>query len=879
MKIEQIYIHHINALRGRWRIDLSAYEGLFAICGATGSGKTSILDAICLALYGQTPRISKISNQNNELFRIDAKECGAEVVFSIREHRYRARWLQRRSGGQAAFQPAKHEIMDAEGRVLSDSLRSSAQMIKSLTGMDFQHFTRTALLAQGRFANFLQSNAKERSELFEAISQSYIYSDISQAVYQRAKQEQERLQVLSALMPQGTQVDEADLLKWQAELQQLQSRDLHPEIQAQLARLQSHQRLQLLQQQLQQAQQEALPDPTVALEKAERAAAIRERHQALQQARQQQQALLQQEKELHNNIIQSQAQQKEAAEALQQLCQDWERISLELQDWQNLAAQQSQKSALLQEIHALKQAYPNTQAQYAPEAETAAAEALQGRTLAAWTQDWQQLQRWQDYRAAQQRLTQLEQEAAVAERAWRIAHEAQQRYALQAQRAQLQDGSPCPLCGAEHHPYRKHQPEMQASSQQQEALYRQAQEALLRQQGLLAQWQDLPQDLNEALITQQWSRIQETQQQWQAHRLYQMEADVKRFSDYRAAEHQAVQARAHNIQQRKQTTEVLLQQHAARASYLLEQQPQLQQRLQTAQAQQQQLEALWQADLQDSGFHQEALWQQALPSPQVLHDLRQQQQQYLQQAARLQHWREEVAQIEQSLAGQSAAVIEAQLQDLQQRQQAQIERASELKQQLQQQQNLKKEQEEQALKIQEQQHITQQWRDLSALIGSADGKKFSSFAQGITFEHVIHYANQQLRLMNPRYQLIRKNNELLEFDVLDAEQAYQRRGCQNLSGGETFLLSLALALGLAQLNSQNAQVDSLFLDEGFGTLDADSLDSALEALLQLQSHGKTIGIISHVGHLKERIPQHLELLPQNGAYSLIRGVGVSYLGD
>ncbi|NVK32015.1 MAG: hypothetical protein HWE20_13490 [Gammaproteobacteria bacterium] len=168
-----------------------------------------------------------------------------------------------------------------------------------------------------------------------------------------------------------------------------------------------------------------------------------------------------------------------------------------------------------------------------------------------------------------------------------------------------------------------------------------------------------------------------------------------------------------------------------------------------------------------------------------------------------------------------------------------------------------------------------QWGNLNELIGSADGKKYRNFAQGLTFEWVVSGANRQLRKMSDRYSLQRNHNEPLELDIVDHYQADERRSTKNLSGGESFLVSLCLALGLAQTTQHQRRVDALFLDEGFGTLDEDALDLALTTLGSLQQDGKLIGIISHVETLKQRIPVQINVQPIGGGRSQLSGPGVS----
>ena len=190
---------------------------------------------------------------------------------------------------------------------------------------------------------------------------------------------------------------------------------------------------------------------------------------------------------------------------------------------------------------------------------------------------------------------------------------------------------------------------------------------------------------------------------------------------------------------------------------------------------------------------------------------------------------------------------------------------------------LRASQQDRATAIDAQKIECERWDKLHLLIGSADGKKYRNFAQGLTFELLVGHANRQLQKMSDRYLLIRDKGEPLELNVIDNYQAGEIRSTKNLSGGESFIVSLALALGLSQMASNNVRVDSLFLDEGFGTLNEDALDTALEALSSLQQSGKLIGVISHVSSLKERIGTQILVSPKTGGRSLISGPGCQRL--
>lgn len=177
----------------------------------------------------------------------------------------------------------------------------------------------------------------------------------------------------------------------------------------------------------------------------------------------------------------------------------------------------------------------------------------------------------------------------------------------------------------------------------------------------------------------------------------------------------------------------------------------------------------------------------------------------------------------------------------------------------------------------DQQREQQRWELLHQLIGSADGKKFRVFAQGLTFEVMVSHANRQLRKMSDRYLLLRDTKEPLNLLVIDNYQAGEIRSTRNLSGGESFLVSLALSLGLSAMASHHVRVDSLFLDEGFGTLDEESLDTALQTLAELQQDGKLIGIISHVPLLRERINLRIQVQPGPDGCSRLVGPGCAQM--
>ncbi|QJI21531.1 MULTISPECIES: AAA family ATPase [unclassified Pseudomonas] len=162
----------------------------------------------------------------------------------------------------------------------------------------------------------------------------------------------------------------------------------------------------------------------------------------------------------------------------------------------------------------------------------------------------------------------------------------------------------------------------------------------------------------------------------------------------------------------------------------------------------------------------------------------------------------------------------------------------------------------------------QRWARLDALIGSATGDKFRKFAQAYNLDLLVHHANVQLRQLVRRYRL-KRGGSMLGLLVLDTEMGDELRSVHSLSGGETFLVSLALALGLASMASSTLKIESLFIDEGFGSLDPESLQLAMDALDGLQAQGRKVAVISHVQEMHERIPVQIQVKRQGNGLSTL----------
>jgi exonuclease SbcC len=498
MKILSVRLQNLNSLRGEWLIDfrLPPFDStsLFAIVGPTGAGKTTILDAICLALYHQTPRL-KTSPTSNELMSRHSSECLAEVEFEVAGQSYRAFWSQRRARGQADgnLQAAKVELARLDGTILAEKTNEKLKLVTELTGLDFGRFTKSMLLAQGSFAAFLNADANERAELLEELTGTDIYGRISEQVFSDAREHKAALELLQAkasatelLSPEQQQHLAAELAALKTYLSQQQQG-----VSKQRQLLQWRQQLAGSEQAHQQAKAEmaeliaeqARQQPALArLERHQPASKLAPLYQELQQARQHQQQLQAEQQQLQINIQTGQTNQANL------LWQGWQYFVAEQQrarqhqqmlnqQQQQLQQQQGQLAATLQQQiseHAQLQQQLATLTQGGDAASLRQQQQHQRerlnqlqqaeRLLAQRQKRQQQLAEVQQLHSdKQQLLAPLAAELTSLRQRFKHLNEqiadkkqllAQQQLIMQLSehRANLQPGEPCPLCGSTGHP-------------------------------------------------------------------------------------------------------------------------------------------------------------------------------------------------------------------------------------------------------------------------------------------------------------------------------------------------------------------------------------------------------------------------------------------
>ena len=972
MRIHTIRLANLNALTGSWEIDLDhpAYnDNIYALTGPTGAGKTTILDAISLALYGRTPRLARIGKAGNEIMSRHSGTCHAEITFSTRTGRYRSHWSQHRARHKAGgeLQNPKHELADAEsGELLATGLKDVAAAIERLTGMDYQRFTRAMLLAQGDFAAFLRAAPDERAPLLEQITGTEIYSRISIAVHERLRDALEQQRQLATETAGITPLDAAthtaltqESTALQKQLAALATRQQQTaaalaraqniaELTAELARLDeqhtAHQaalaRFAPERERLAAAQSAALLDADYArLDTLRRAqqqnraalAALDEQAPALARAHETaNQALTAASARVH-----SEKQRLAAAQPRWQQTRAYDHTLRHQREQlatleQRAAAHTAAQTALAAaEKHAAAARENSARADVArKKTETALAAHLQGRLLREYQTEKENILRELAYH---QRIADLEQ-----------------------QRAHLHDGEPCPLCGATEHPYASELPAqpddlttrleaLDTHIKQAETLNEQHENAQRTLASAREKQQQTENTLalaaekarNSAVHAEQHAVLQQTYAQTLAARqalLANRDPDAEETAQQRAiAEAEAAMEKARDTCQTAQTAAAANQQQRAQLHARLTAQ---QQELQTAEQQfaaalgmcseiaspspagrspqrgrdregvdetpctatntitdetadtplprggglgwgQQAMRA---ATNETITFPNEAAWQAARLPAAARETLARQAAALDQRTLTLQTQQQDRTARLAALTAQSADDPDPAT--LQARHDADEHIRQQHQQTLAEHHHRLAEHDRAVARLAAQQHAmerqeaeTRRWQNLHELIGAADGKKYRNYAQSLTFASVIAQANRQLAQLSDRYLLTADPARPLELNIIDNYQGGETRSAKNLSGGESFIVSLALALGLAQMSGENMQIDTLFLDEGFGTLDEETLDSALETLSQLRTHGKHIGIISHVAALTERIATRISVTPQSGGNSAISGPG------
>ncbi len=1092
MKIEKIRFKNLASLAGEWEIDLTgtlfADAGIFALSGPVGSGKSTVFDAVRLALYGRTARLDRVNQNDNEIMTRGETECFAEVVFSNDSGRFLCRWSQHRAVRTGKLQKAQHLLSelgtgDGEGRILSSKLEETRDRIRSLTGMDFSHFSRAMILPQGQFADFLRASPDERSPLLEQITGTGIYAEISRKVHEltrarnleREALEQscagieilsdERLQELQNAIRTFRQSVQTISSRYDAASEILRTRNALQQESATLSTLETTlagekrelSRCEQRRAEAEQAKLHAESERTILVPRLRRVRELDTRLSLLEENRknlrrefeeqeavykkwtvdtQKKESRLQQGKHrlqtIADELKRRAADSRLSARlpAIELLCGELTAIRREIEhgeaELQSLEREFSLGGKQLDELRTRYESQLRTtrdREELLRNKETFLSSLLDGKTIPEFFAEKerlaqtllsldQQLRRHseaaalrtkiQESETLQHRIRQeldsvhallrmktdlkaaREQQIALLEQQAlehaRIAH-------LEELRKSLEENRPCPLCGSLEHPYVHHLPENRSGElperkralRQTEAEIADLQTALSRHQLHLETEEAKVLQLRTELDAAAASLTGTPDELEKAHRDAEnamarqttIGAMIERAGNDRDQARKALEDARNILQTLSGEQEAAIRRQAERQSHR-----ELLERMRTEKTEREsQLRRTLSDHLSDLGLQDDAdpatlpallrerctlyetlaAEQKDLDAEQLLltAEIRTAQERSATLAAeqntrkarldeqtaawnaldaerrglfgdkqpdeeekkaalllkeaenalhaadtQLQDFRLKSESLQTSIRESEERIrrarefleshgsdpsadpetIRTELRELDSRRQALLSSIGEKTLLLDQHAANQARFTTLTKQIAEQRELCRKWEMLDDLIGSADGKKYRLFVQSLTFETLIALANEQLQKFTDHFSLTGTPGGGLEFNIRDHYRGDEIRSTRNLSGGETFLVSLSLALALSRMARNKVRIDTLFLDEGFGTLDEETLQHALEQLSSLRQEGKLIGIISHAHGIDTAVPVVLHL-ENNCGRSTICGPGVTFRGE
>jgi len=1084
MRILELRFKNLNSLYGEWLIDFTDPEyisnGIFALTGPTGAGKSTILDAICLALYGSTPRLGKITKSGNEIMSRQTGECFAEVVFESQAGKFRCHWAQHRARKKydGDLQNPKHEIAESgsDGTLLESQTRRVSQVIEEKTGMDFDRFTRSILLAQGGFDTFLKADAEQKSKILEQITGTEIYSEISCRVHERKRDEREQLNLLQAETSGIIILDSDQEKEIQLSLDETQKQEKllaikSKEISEAITWLRTINELKVDINKLSEKSDKLKIDINIfqperdVLDLAIKAALLDGEYATLSAIRKQQSAdyshlkieedllpelealtqiqveslnlaeqnsikakqaltvatpLIQQVRSLdqrlgeQNRVILEEdvnckktlndidankhvrlTEQTKRSESVKHLKVSENYLKAHIQDeWliSGLAGVEEQLTSLLnkksnsdqKELGIIK-AEKLLNQQLKNLDECTKQREVQKLSFNKATKNIRQTKEALDSLLNKRLLREYRTEKETLLREMAFLSKISE---LEDYRDKLEDGKECPLCGSKDHPFalgnvpvvdeieqkieslsqlitkaeyfensittleRAESKALQELTDSEKLETHASHDKKLAEKTFVELKQNLkilhdefyklkqgvvsklvPLGINDILESQISSLIESLKNRlkdWKEqtskkegieNQIAVIDSELKKLDAIIEIQNTAFAGKKNQLEDLKnkyvdgcekrkkmyadkkpneeenQLNKAIddaekVEKNSRDNSYII------QQKLMTAKDRIESLnndikqrnpdlkqsESNFDASLIKTDFTNESCFLDAQQTTEKKSEL-------FDRAKVLDDAKNDIKirtndresqlskELSKKLTDKTLAELDPRFREYEANIQNLNDTISGLKHQLRENAAAKNRIKEKQGAIDTQKKECHRWEKLHYLIGSADGKKYRNFAQGLTFELMVSHANQQLAKMSERYLLIRDHDQPLELNVVDSYQAGEIRSTKNLSGGESFIVSLTLALGLSKMASKKVRVDSLFLDEGFGTLDEDSLEIALETLSSLQQDGKLIGVISHVNALKERISTQIKVIPKSAGQSLIQGPGCTVINN
>ena len=870
------------------------------------------------------------------LLRRGTSDGYAEVDFlGIDGRRYRSRWSVRRTRNKinGSLQPQTLEVkeLDTEKEFQGTKKELLIQLVE-LVGLTYEQFTRTVLLAQNDFATFLKSKGAAKAELLEKLTGTGVYSRISQEVYARNKAAQEEVTLIQNRMNVIELMPEEELLALQKEKELSTEKraagiKLLAEQNEQLNVVRSLKIQEELWKKKQQEEQEEQAREKVLQ------GALTSQEEGLVHFKAQWEAIQPDLKKARQLDVQIQSQQSSYIQS-QQILQAANRQVAEQEQKMRVAAEQLQVSysslnRLLSHV-GIEEALQLEQVEEILRQEesklAAATSTNEERLLRLNTFGYpllaeeqvklqKELTRQQNIRQltetqtkAKTEIERLEKEVAnclkqlteqetalkVTQRLYENARMAVGKD-VKALRRQLQEGEACPVCGSTAHPYHQEQEVVDTLFRSIEQEYnvastncQQMNNRSIALQRDLAHQKTVDGQIAEQLAALYKAGIEAGNEEQIQRRLAELAERILEYrnlyAEWQRGDEETKKIRTHCEALRENVSlcrlamqkvssakeQLVILQNAASAE--LKRFEVIEKALNVLRQERSQLLKGKSADEAEAAVAKREkelnlALEKARKEVEAVHNRLSGLQGEMKQIALA------IGELQEQYKKIESPELLPEIIKKQQEENLNIERAlSTMEARLLQQAKNKLTVEQIAKELAEKQTVAERWAKLNKLIGSADGAKFKVIAQSYTLNLLLLHANQHLSYLSKRYKL-QQVPDTLALQVIDCDMCDEIRTVYSLSGGESFLISLALALGLSSLSSNNLKVESLFIDEGFGSLDAESLRTAMEALEQLQMQGRKIGVISHVQEMSERISVQVQVHKKVNGKSVLTVVG------
>lgn len=888
MKILDITLRNLNSLRGEWKIDFSdpAYktDGIFAVTGPTGAGKTTIFDAVCLALYGRTPRLTSRSKEElSEIMSKHTKYCMAKITFEAGGKTYVCKWSMAR----------KADVLSTEHTITEDGLKKNgaSSRVAEITGLDYRRFTQAALLAQGEFDAFLKGNTSERAKILELLTDSGKYGEISSKIAQhaeRAKEERDKLMFKRDEMTprddfgsdeeisQSITETNAALSVLKRECSELESAVLW------LGRIRDI-RCGLSQTQLKidtlRISLDSFAEERTRLDAGIRARAILHEYSSLAELRKQYIDGKSQFEQKKQQLEDSRSKLAVAEREIMTLEAELERMTAGLPESETPESICEKAKSRLQ---AFIDAYME-KAKISSDREKAESEYKQAKAALASAMENDESAR-EKYEQARSRVHELSNARVSA--------------ILEAERRNLSPGVPCPVCGSLEHPAAGHFVTNSDTSGKILHIDNDLKTAQERENQALRISQEAGKKLSDAqnyegicrLGLEQSVRLENECGRKILEARSSVSEVIEKIGIHNPKSCEEITSR---VKKWKSDTDNLSGRISDKKNEIISLRTQIEENSKTLEENSTALEGIGQElrsreesfreSLAAKNFESEKQFNEACRiTDGEIASLQHRAQDYDNEMSGLQAVRDDkIKQLEEEEAKAVTAMTLEEAEPLFSRKKDESDALNRKLISLEEAEKSRKKLKAEYDKLNEEcrakEEIYSRWKKFNDELGQKNGGAFRKFAQKITLRMLVQLANTQLEKINSRYTLIstpKKDDELC-LSVKDSEQAGTVRTTENLSGGEKFIISLALALGLSQISGSRAQVDSLFIDEGFGSLDEEALSSALDALGEIRREGRMIGIISHISGISERITAKINVIRKSEGTSIITGPGCS----